>query len=276
MLPEELQDSLYVDLAFNESKRIIHEYEDDGSICSLDKEPCMVVTRKTDGLVYFCQRCGDKGFVNMNNLAPKDVAKVVKNIICKDDVAKSKIVKNMELPYDAMPIEKENKEVPWEALAWFMQYGLDPYDYEVYWSTYYQRVLFPIYGGEELVGWVGRRIYEEGSKYITRKKEGHERLLFRIGSDPGNVVFTEDIISAIKVHEATGFTCIALLTTHITVNTVRPYKKAQMYLWLDGDMMTKSVKKVQSLCQFGCKIKSIRTELDPKKYTKYEIREYLL
>ena len=150
----------------------------------------------------------------------------------------------------------------------------------MYWSESYNRVIFPIVGRfnedfDTLQGWVGRNVEGEKPKYLTRKSKGVDRLYYECEGDPDHVVYVEDILSALKVHDASGYTTKALLTTHVDVRTVRPHKQAQNYLWLDGDMLSKSIKRVSRLLQFGIKIRSIRTELDPKELTKEEIRKEL-
>jgi hypothetical protein len=252
----------------------------------------MNIKKTATGLQYFCHRCSEGGFVQMDNLSPDETLEMMKRIEERKTEEKvvDKIEKNLELPLDCVyVITNEGKwnseEVPWKAIHWLWGAGFmapDEVEFEVLWSKKHNRVIFPIYYRKitplgtvdgALEGWVGRNVDGEKPKYLTRKTSD-ERLLYKV-SGSEEVVFVEDILSALKVHKATGYTCVALLTTHIDFHLAKQFVDRKMYLWLDGDMYTKSIKKVKRLNQFGFKIKSVRTELDPKEYTKEEIWQHL-
>jgi hypothetical protein len=250
----------------------------------------MNVTKENGKLKWFCHRCDVGGTINMDTLSPEQTATIAKRIVNRTTTKKevTHTVEYLTLPEDCVRMTKysdtaecyvwNSSEVPGHAIHWLWGAGFQEpsdIDFTVYWSDKYQRVIFPVLKGTWLVGWVGRNVEGEKPKYLTYKKDSEKRIYYVKPGNKEHVVFTEDILSALKVNMYTGFTAVALLTTHIGLSTIAPYKEAQVYLWLDGDMLTKSVQKVQRLVQFGCKIKSIRSELDPKEYSRKEMHEFL-
>jgi hypothetical protein len=135
----------------------------------------------------------------------------------------------------------------------------------------------------DLHGWVGREVkYEDKkereaagcAKYINRKPEGSDRMYFVAGTedlDKHFLVLVEDVLSAIKIHESTGLSAMALLTTSFDddlMNRLRPFR---VYLWLDGNMLAHSVKTVSRMRSLGIVAHHIHTPKDPKEYSHEEI-----
>lgn len=294
-----LSKALYLEMNPGDTRRILHEFDAEGNECSKGKDPCMTIGRTTSGLKYFCHRCEEGGFIRMNALSPSETVELHNRMTKqkKEEIILVKEVDDLKIPTDGIRVTTvDNKwntnQVPWVAIHWLWASGFmlpSDIDFELYWSADYNRLIFPIrervkvtkhdvtyYEPGSLLGWVGRNVDNSGPKYMTRKQKSKtDRLLYVCpGSD--EVVFTEDILSAIKVHKATGYTTVALLTTALSFTLAKTFKGRNMYLWLDGDMYTKSIKKVKRLVSFGVKIHSIRTELDPKEYGQDEIRKHLI
>ena len=292
MMDNTLSKALYLEMNPGEDRRILHEFNRDGEPCSQGKDPCMNIHRTTSGLKYYCHRCEEGGFIKMNTLSPMETLALSKMILKRKERKDEPLdldVHELDIPDDCMPLtvwnDKEQIEVwnsravPWVAIHWLWQCGFmtpDQINFTAYWSPSYNRVIFPIFNhDDELDGWVGRNVDNSGSKYMTRKQFSKKsRLLFTCEGEP-EVVFTEDIVSAIKVNEATGYTTIALLTTALSFSIVRKFKGREMFLWLDGNMMTKSIKKLMRMTSLGYYMHSVRTKLDPKEYTPEEIQEHL-
>ena len=51
--------------------------------------------------------------------------------------------------------------------------------------------------------------------------------------DEDTVVVCEDCLSAIRVHESTGYCCLALLNTDVGEDLMRWLRGRKVYLWLD-------------------------------------------
>jgi len=222
----------------------------------------------------------------MNDLSPKETVDLYNRIKVRKTEERElvKEVDDLELPADCVNIlTEDNKwnsnQVPWVGIHWLWSSGFmspSDIDFSIFWSSDYNRLIFPIYGKDDrLLGWVGRNVDKSGPKYMTRKQKSKVDRLLYICEGSDETVFTEDILSALKVHKATGYTTVALLTTALSFTLTKVYKGRTMFLWLDGNMMSKSIKRVKRLASFGIKIHSVRTELDPKEYGKDEIRKHL-
>ncbi len=102
------------------------------------------------------------------------------------------------------------------------------------------------------------------------------RLMFHINLGSDTCVVTEDIISAIKVHKATGFDAIAILTNSIGDDIIVTLNKYQrVFVWLDWDIRISAIKQTSRLKSLGINVTSIVTKLDPKEYDNDEIKQIL-
>lgn len=273
--PNEVQSYDTDSLALNQRIRVKHEE------CSGHKyDKTLSITRVNEGLLYYCYRCGVRGirFIGMNPAnAKRYLQKHIKNSIANDVV---------ELPDDFWPLCQKPNSIPNKAYAWLYKYELDDSDlceYNIGFSNKSQLVVIPIYNfiSSELIGYVGRNInhkYNKLPKYLNRYKQ-HYRVYYFIERAlvaPRKLVIVEDIISAIKVHKATGFACIALLNTSVGENTITGIMKDyQNYLWLDDDARIKGLTQIMRLKQHGYLINQIHSSCDPKELSIHEITKKL-
>jgi hypothetical protein len=285
-LPHNLLESIDNRYKVGDSFRLIHEYTNEGNPCSLDKDPCLVVTRYKDCWKWYCHRCYEHGIVFDNDMSPTEVSKRLSKSVT--EVKHSTIVKKMALPMPCYPMWEKHAEIPYEAYHWIWSIDLDYEDCEkhmIVWSPSYQRVIIPIHENDNLVGWVGREVYckdkEERkvkriAKYITQKQKGQSRLFFRAkGKLPGTVI-VEDILSAIKVNKLTDLSVISLLNTAIDDTLISELRDQKIvYVWLDGDMHTKIVRYTKRFNELGLKAKSVRTSKDPKEYSYMDMKTFL-
>lgn len=291
-LDNALSKAMYMEMQPGENRRIMHEFNKDGDPCSQGKDPCMNIHRTTSGLKYYCHRCEEGGFITMNKLSPMETLELTKMIIKRKEIDNELLdmsVDNLDVPDDCVSVINCSKDgvstwnstaVPWVAIHWLWSAGYmlpDEIEFEIYWSSSYNRLIFPIRDpGGALLGWVGRNVDQSGPKYMTRKQGSKkDRLLYVVEGTTDRIVFTEDIVSALKVNAATGYTTVALLTTALSFSIVKRYKGSELFLWLDGDMMTKSIKRLMRMTSLGYYMHSVRTRLDPKEYTPQEIIEHL-
>jgi len=269
-----------------DSFRIRHEYMDNGNICTpIVKDPAMVVTRVSNGWLFVCHRCHKQGMVPDVSLSP---GRTRKRIEALQDIQINEKVKEVHIPSDIIFMGEDSEfemqgtpiGVPWRAYHHLWKYGITGKmipKYQIGWSDMWERLIIPLYEygnfGKELtykmVGWVGRDVeYKKGNKYpkwLTRSMKGKRRCFMAPGN-PNVVVLVEDVISAMKVAESTGYTTIALLTTSIGDDLMRWLREKVVYLWLDSDMLAHSVKTVSRMRGLGLKAKHIHTTKDPKEY----------
>jgi len=268
-----------------DSFRMLHRFKTNGDVCSKESDdPAMVVTRVTNGWVFHCHRCHCSGTLNDKGLSPGQTRNRIEAL---KRIPINKVVEKVGLPFDfqAMSDKVDHDAVPWEAYHWLWKYQLHTVDilrYKIGWSEAYKRVIIPIYEyaqmgdatAKKLVGWVGREVAHNSKaerkkagipKYLTRAKKGKRRYFMTLG-DENNVVLCEDCISAIKVNLASGYTTIALLNTDVGEDLLRWMRGRNVFLWLDGDMLAKSVKIVDRMRQLGINARRLYTTKDPKDY----------
>ena len=90
------------------------------------------------------------------------------------------------------------------------------------------------------------------------------------------VVVVEDVLSAIRVHEA-GYNSLAVLGTTVGPTQATLIADFPVIGWFDGDKAGRNgfVKLRKALAPYGVDPKRIQTERDPKQYGRREIIKYL-
>ena len=138
---------------------------------------------------------------------------------------------------------------------------------EVCWSQSQGLLIFPIRKETTIIGYVGRRFIGEGSKYVVR---GNKKEFTNIYGQGDTLVFTEDLLSAVKVSRL--YSAQPLFGTFL--NTP-PEGYKRYLLWLDKDKQSSSVQQCRKWRQYGYNISPIITDLDPKEYSTEQIKEFL-
>jgi Zn ribbon nucleic-acid-binding protein len=187
-----------------------------------------------------------------------------------------------------IPNNKNNKEekkyalpsdcsdyIPAVALAWLDKYEIsqeDILEHKFKWSDSKELLIFPIYREDyNLVMWQGRYFGQNKRhpKYITRGQR--QEVLHILGIDKGNrLVFTEDLISAIKISKIAP--AMPLWGSHISATLLsRIYKIfPKTAIWLDSDKYKEAIKFQMIASQFGdCRL--MYSTNDPKCYSIYEL-----
>lgn len=237
--------------------------------CSKGKDPCLIVTRHPTHWKYFCHRCGLKGMRKVDNLPPGEVVKLWNA---------NRIYKNkpeQETPDVRLPGDFTNDIVMYtpKGYAWLLQYGITDEEISLYnigYSPYYKRIIFPVYQEDELVYWQGRLINgdDEGPKWLNIKKKGRENIYFYApclaDKKIGGVVLVEDIVSAIKIARVAE--SIALLGSYIPDKLLLSLKDRIVFIWLDEDKRLSAMKNVLRFNSVGIKVKLRVTKKDPKCY----------
>ena len=139
-------------------------------------------------------------------------------------------------------------------------------------------MLIPIQFGGEYQGYTARRIGTEGPKYIARSKDRDKFIFTAEPRESPSVVIVEDILSAIKL-ASYGYNAIALQGVNVNTTLLNYITNnyTEYFIWLDND--NPIVKKQQLLIRnrlslFGLAT-VIRTDDDPKTYTKKEVDQCL-
>lgn len=147
----------------------------------------------------------------------------------------------------------------------------------ILWSDYYQRLIFPYFGDDGLVGWQGRYL-GTGEKAKWFSQGDLKNVLHVVGNKLAKAcVLVEDIISAIKVGHNTHVCAVPLFGSHVSMTKFLQLKKkyGTVYIWLDKDVQTKAVKYAANGRVLGMDVRNIITDNDPKSYTDSQIEEIL-
>jgi hypothetical protein len=275
-IPREIRALIDAQIPVNSQRRVVH-YE-----CSEGKDAAMSVKRLSNGYIFHCFRCGFEGFVGGYRLPSSQIIQALKNI----SVPAHMEVEAIQYPKDIQWMHTENtmNSIPIEAYAWLWDGGITDEmieRYEFGWSESFYRVILGIHDEDmDLIAYIGRDVFYKkdsgSSKYILRKQEGlNKRAYFTCHSlDQKVVVVVEDPLSAIRVHEATGFETVALLNTHVGTDLLREYMAYDMILWLDDGQLANMVNVVSQAVEYGINATHISTPKDPKKYNDVAIREF--
>jgi len=278
-----------------QNKRIVHEYREDGSECSLKKNPALSVTRVDNGWFYMCFRCGISGLLADGTATAEDAQNELDALT---KTVEHKVTPEVNLPYDFIEMREEPTEegVPYTAYKWLWKYSIGHNEMKLYnigWSNKFNRCIIPIYEygittgpglTKSLVGWIGRdcspitskarkALATAPAKYITRKKSGYKRIYFHAPAKSNTYVIVEDVVSAIRICESSNVNAYALLTTNIPPLFLLKLRRKRVILWLDNDQLENMATTVAKGSMLGCSISYVHTARDPKSYNTFAIKK---
>lgn len=232
------------------------------------KGKTLSVTRKPEGLMYHCYRCGDKvkGFHKIGKLSLAEQRKF-KNRIFEE--------KEIKLPSDY------TQDYPDDMQRFLLKYGLYSEavaKFGVGYSPYLDCVVYPLYDEDKnLKGIQYRALHDVPGmpKYVTK---GHKPPYIGLNSDSRTLVITEDILSAIKVNTWANTLCLlgtSLSLEHKKFISNNKDKFDKVITWLDNDAAgSKGVREVkQFLGLVGIKHENVVTQRDPKDAFYKEIKD---
>lgn len=173
--------------------------------------------------------------------------------------------------------------IPKKAQDWLGQYYLgwqDIIDHKVMWNDQRQRLVFPYYINDELVGWQGRYfgVDPKEPKWFSQGKL-HESVYTihpDVLGDRSSVVLVEDIISAIRVGSCGA--CIPLFGTNLSgarLGLIKSLGYNIVTFWLDNDAAPKAAKAYGLALAMGLNARMVITDKDPKEYSDLKIKEFL-
>ena len=170
----------------------------------------------------------------------------------------------LTLPSDVTTI------IPLPCQQWLKKYSLtndEVHSLNICWSERDGMLLFPQEDDRTLLGYMGRRFKGEGSKYIIR---GSKTAFKRVYGSGDKIVYTEDLISAVKVSRV----CAARPLFGTSLSRLDEGYDRHI-LWLDKDKQSSSVVQCRHWKQYGYNIRPVITNDDPKCYNEQQIKGYL-
>lgn len=272
-----LRDELDFSMMEGQSKRA---KECDGCV-GMGNSMAVQITRKEDGFLWSCHRCRMAGQERYSGFFPDEGASEsqVKKLM---ETNKKKKTNNRPVVV-TMP-EDYTTTIPPKELVNLYNMELDPDDIETHEIGYCPsraRIVVPIYKyignsnslAKKLVGVMGRKSFDDTTdkpKWWTQRQADikHPRFVVpaKAHTDCRKVVFVENIFSAIKVHKATGWFTIALLTTYFPYELQDPLRGYEVWLWLDADAYGKACKYQATLGNCGITAHTVLTQRKPKDY----------
>ena len=236
-----------------------------------------VVTRRHNGFSMWCHRCHTKKFIRTTSPSPCVVRQYVHNK--QEGNNQSNVVKrNIVLPSDF------TTDIPAAGLLWLRTYGVTDEEIRQYrfgYSLSLDRLILPVFRGENLVFWQGRNL----SADVTRPKYLNVRasrsdVVMTINRGSSKVVVVEDILSCLAVSRA-GYSCVAILGSYVNFDLFQPVLSVfgtdkQYRIWLDADKRKESCKYAKQLNAIGVRAAPIvLPNKDPKEYSNEQIQHII-
>lgn len=246
-------------LTFGQKRKVPH--------CGPD--PSAYISNRPVGLSLHCFRCGANEFVPHGRLSASDILAMRQ----RDEE---------EAGADYPDVTSlDASDVPTPAHLWVLRAGITPEraseQYGFGWSDRSSRVIVPIlHDGQPTGLWTGRAIDGRKPKYLMpRGSMGACWYRLQRGRT-APVVVVEDVLSAIRVHEA-GYNSLAVLGTTVGPTQATLIADFPVIGWFDGDKAGRNgfVKLRKALAPYGVDPKRIQTERDPKQYSRREIIKYI-
>lgn len=234
-----------------------------------------IVQRTERGWLLYCHKCKDCVHIDKSGLPLSKVKELLK---LRQQVAPSEqniLRKVVTLPADF------TSDIPEPGLFWLEQYGVTPQERQRFcigYSESLNRVILPVFEGDELVYWQGRRLSADKvePKYINVRASSRDGIYFKIRTANSDLtVIVEDILSAIAVARA-GYSTLALLGSYANHSLRNHLTTERVKFWLDTDKRKESIKFSKTLRAngFTCSSVLLHTK-DPKEYSTEEIKSTL-
>jgi DNA primase len=229
----------------------------------------MVVSHGENGYSAYCFRCGPVGFEPHGYRTLEELARINE----LNDRAKE--AQSHELPEDF------TTSIPEQHLRWLLRAGITPSrarSLRIGYSDQLTRIVLPVYDGDRLVYWQARALlHGQKPKYINPEADKSTILYWARPAAPpaGEVVVTEDILSAIRVGAHVTAACI-MGTKTSDAQAAQLARFDRVSYWLDPDDAGREGNRK------GCRklglvtsVREIVSHVDPKNLPDREIRELL-
>ncbi len=225
----------------------------------------MIVDHKEDCWSAWCHRCSMPGFV------PKPKPSFAERLAR----LKEQRAVEREAAADArppMPADFDPSNWPLPARVWLYKAGLDNGAIQrlgFYWHERMQRVVMPVFVGDRMVYWQARGFNPDMPKYINPPID---KPVFKQGSGPV-LVLCEDMLSTVRVGEVAEAWCAMGTSLTDTAIAAILSRRKPVKVWLDSDGAgVKGRRKyVPKLRAYGIDAIAIRSDRDPKLYSREAI-----
>lgn len=232
----------------------------------------LLCNRSAKGWNAYCFRCDDSDFkpvppMNLHDrLALQEQERAAEVALERD-------------PTPPMPCNTDIASWPLEARVWLYKAALTNEDIErlgFYYHEPTKRVVIPVLDNGELVYWQARRIFgDKGAKYINPVVP-RGSVVPRFGS--GNtIVLTEDILSAMRVGEATEAWSLmgVKLCPEVLQRIMADGRQVLVWLDPDGAGFDGAAKVARTLSLAGVRHAVVKSPKDPKNHSRAEVRHII-
>ena len=240
--------------------------------CECGDGNTLVINHNTKHYSCYCFRCDFSGVEWKGKQTLEELAKIRK----LNAEANQHIQAGVKLPDDY------TEDIPLRGRLWLYSAGITESiwkHYRIGYSEKLQRVVLPVWSTNGDLIWFQCRALLEGQrpKYLQPSR-GRDRILFRSSRHPttdGSVTVVEDILSAIKVGEATE--AVSILGTKITTNQANDLAEyAMVNVWLDPDTAgRRGARSISKTLGLVTETRIITSEVDPKLLSVEEIKDKL-
>ena len=257
----------------------VGEIREDHEECG-DNRARKYTRRTSNGRVWFCHNCGERGFEPDGPLSASETIRRVQSSRLLGEVLEQS-VRDIHLPSDC-----NVESIPVAGWAWLNKYYItqdEVLKYGIGYSERYKRLVLPVFVKDRLVYWQGRNLKappypKDNPKYLNIRASGAKNVFFRINHarETRTLVVVEDILSAIRVGR-TGTDSLALLGSYfptLLLNLFKPYDEVLIYL--DDDKWKESIKAaIRFSTLSGIRFVVKRNVKDPKELTPEALSAFL-
>lgn len=179
--------------------------------------------------------------------------------------------KEVHLPHDI------TNELPVHAIKWLQQYGFthnDRITHRVLWSDYHNRIIFPFFDNTGLIAWQGRYLGTENKAKWFSQGYIHD-IVVPLNVTNRCAILVESFISAFVISKVHG--AIPLFGSQTNAKHLLRLSKLvdKVYVWLDPDKRTESVKINSYASMLGLDTSLIWTDKKPHQMSVEEIKDML-
>ena len=233
----------------------------------------MLINHDLKGISCYCFRCGFSSFLPHGIQCIDDI-----NRRNREYLDSSKKSSKILLPSDY------TLDVPLNIATWYFGCGISAElakENNIGYSSSLNRIVLPIYSKDKktIEALQMRAIRKDmRPKYLNPTGPKINSALFWAGKRSTSVVITEDILSTIKVGKY--HYSVSILGTNLTDSRLARIIKngiKKAYIWLDPDKAGKigAKKAGVKLLMQGIDCSIIRSDKDPKEYTKKDIMRFI-
>lgn len=252
-----------------------HKVRSDCPECGLDTNTnAAIINHNLQGYSLYCNACGHNPFIGKGKQTLQELAELRKlNEEAQQHAQSKKISLPTDTTYDLSDFSREGR-------AWLWKAGITPKlisKYSIGYSEVQRRVVLPVY--QQGLKWFQNRAVYEGQKPKYLQPNIAKNVIFNGETiRSGNrVIIVEDILSAIRVYEASGIPTVSILGTKLSDYQTSILSRASMVVtWLDGDRAgRKGATGIRKTLSMLMEVGNIVTEKDPKCYSDQQIRKII-